>query len=318
MIYFISFILTNSQERRMKLSARKLVFNFSEWLHEYHCSIAGKQSIEVYAFINPLCPHSWEMDPILKRLQLEYGKHICIKHILSGNIASLSAFQKLQSYQPLSRAANETGVACWEENVSYRYESIPYNASLAIKAAELQGKKRGIRFLRKLQQYHFIKNKDLSKMKVLVECAEAVNLDVEEFLADISSHTAEKAIQCDIKVAVEMDVQEVPSLVFFNEKTEDEGIKVSGIYSYDIYQAILKEIMPSLPDPAPLPTIESFVRFYQVTTSQEIAVVYNMNIRAIECEMRNLTKKGTVQKVLTDHGVFWKYKQTDKKAGRDL
>lgn len=290
------------------MSSRKLVFNFSEWLHEYHCSIAGKQSIEVYAFINPLCSLSWEMEPILKRLQLEYGKYICIKHILSGNFAGASDYQQLRSHQPFSRAVSETGAACYEQNISYRYESIPHNASLAIKAAELQGKKRGIRFLRKLQQYHFIKNKDLSKMDVLVECAEAVQLDVEEFLSDISSHMAEKALQCDIKVAEEMDVQEVPSLVFFNEKTEDEGIKVSGIYSYDIYKNILKELMPSLPDPAPLPMIESFIRFYQVTTSKEIAAVYNLNIRAVDSEMKNLTKKGTVQKILTDHGVFWKYK----------
>lgn len=292
------------------MSSCKLVFNFSEWLHEYHCSIAGKQSIEVYAFINPLCSQSWGMEPILKRLQLEYGKHISIKHILSGNFTSASAFQQLRSYQPLSRVSSETSAACCEQNVSYHYESIPRNASLAIKAAELQGKKRGIRFLRKLQQYHFIKNKDLSNMDVLVECAEAVQLDVDEFLSDISSHMAEKALQCDIKVAEEMDVQEVPSLVFFNEKTEDEGIKVSGIYSYDIYKNILKELMPSLPEAAPLPAIESFIRFYQVTTSKEISAVYNLNIRAVDREMKNLTKKGIVQKILTDQKVFWKYKPT--------
>ena len=288
------------------MSSRKLVFNFSEWLHEYHCSIGGKQSIEVYAFIHPLCPQSWGMEPLLKKLQLEYGKYICIKHILSGNIT------QQQIHQPLSRVSSEAVPACSyrEQYVGYRYESLPHNTSLAIKAAELQGKKRGIRFLRKLQQYHFLKDKDLSNMDVLIECAEAVKLDVEEFIADISSHIAEKALQSDFKVAEEMDVQEVPSLVFFNANTDDEGIKVSGIYSYDIYKTILKEIMPSLPDPAPLPTIESFIRFYHVSTSQEVATVYNMNVRSVECEMKSLLKRNVVEKILTDHGVFWKYQQT--------
>lgn len=288
------------------MSSRKLVFNFSEWLHEYHCSIGGKQSIEVYAFIHPLCPESWRMEPILKRMQLEYGKYICIKHILSGNIANVSA----TLHRQLNKAASETGsLYSSETSIDCRYESLPYNTSLAIKAAELQGKKRGIRFLRKLQQYYFLKNKDLSNMNVLIECAEAVKLDIKEFVADISSHTAEKALNSDLKVAEEMDVQEVPSLVFFNVNTDDEGIKVSGIYSYDIYKSILKEIMPSLPEPAPLPTIESFIRFYQVSTAQEIAAVYNMNVRTVECEMKNLTKRNVVQRIPTEHGVFWKYKQ---------
>jgi len=275
----------------------------------------GKQSIEIYAFINPLCLHSWGMEPILKRLQLEYGKHINIKHILSGNLAHLSALQqmqKIQNYPSFSQTAKKSRVAtCCESKVSYHYTTIPYNVSIAIKAAELQGKKHGIRFLRKLQQFYFLKKKDISSIDVIIECAKAVKLDIDEFQSDITSHIAAKAFQCDIKVAEEMDVQEAPTLVFFNEKTEDEGIKVSGIYSYDIYKSILNEIMPTLPEPSPLPTIEAFVRFYQVASSNEIAAIYNMSTKAVDSEMRNLIAKGVVQKIPSDHGFFWKYKQAE-------
>ncbi len=55
-----------------------------------------------------------------------------------------------------------------------------------------------------------------------------LDLDVDEFIIDIHSDSAAKAFQCDLKITAEMDVQEIPTLVFFNENAEDEGIKITG------------------------------------------------------------------------------------------
>ena len=52
-----------------------------------------------------------------------------------------------------------------------------------------------------------------------------VGLDVEEFLHDINSSSAAKGFQCDLKITSEMEVTEIPSLVFFNQNIEEEGIK---------------------------------------------------------------------------------------------
>ena len=43
---------------------------------------------------------------------------------------------------------------------------------------------------------------------------ESLGLDVEEFINDIHSESAAKAFQCDLKITSEMDVQEIPTLVF--------------------------------------------------------------------------------------------------------
>ena len=109
--------------------------------------------------------------------------------------------------------------------------STPYLASIAIKAAELQGRKAGIRFLRKLQEMVFLKKQNISTFEVLRVCAENVGLDVNEFISDIHSNSAAKAFQCDLKITSEMEVTEIPTLVFFNENIEDEGIKITGSLS---------------------------------------------------------------------------------------
>ena len=39
-----------------------------------------------------------------------------------------------------------------------------------------------------------------------------------------------------------MEVTEIPTLVFFNENIEEEGIKITGYYPYDVYVQILEEM----------------------------------------------------------------------------
>ncbi|WP_019240512.1 DsbA family protein [Bacillus massilioanorexius] len=294
------------------MSSQKPVFNFTEWLHKYHCSSIGKKRIEIYIFIDPLCPECWSIEPIIKKLQMEYGNILNFKLVLSGKLTALN-FQAKRHYKNIKeiskRTASRTEIQCSSKLIGENQITKPYNASIAIKAAELQGKKSGIKFLRKLQEYLFLDKKNISDMNVLVDCAKEAKIDVDEFINDISSKTAAKAFQCDLKITAEMNVQEMPSFVFFNENIEDEGIKVAGIYSYDVYISILSEMLPSLPMPAPLPKIEYFVRFYQIVATKEIAIVYNLDEKEVELEMKKLMLQQLVQRIPTKHGTFWKYKK---------
>ena len=302
---------TDSQERRMKLSSQKPIFNFYEWLHTHHCSILGKKPIEIYVFVDPLCPKCWEIEPILKKLQMEYGHVISIKHILSGKLTPIADSQKAKPFKICEKTASRTGMTC-DGTISIDQSlALRYNISIAIKAAELQGKKYGNRFLRKLQEFHFLKNKNISEPATLLECAKSANIDCQEFLNDINSNVAAKAFQCDLKITTEMGITETPSLVFFNQNIEDEGIKISGLYTYDVYLSILSEMMPSLPQAAELPDIEYFVRFYNVVATKEIAFAYNMSEDAVELAMKKLLLRRVVQRFTTKDGSFWKYCQPE-------
>jgi predicted DsbA family dithiol-disulfide isomerase len=276
----------------------------------HHCHGSDKKPIEIYFFVDPICPECWALEPILKKLKIEYGRYFSIKHILSGKLANLNISKK-KGYENIAlqweKTASRTGMSCdgnlWLENPI----SSPYIASIAIKAAELQGKRSGIRFLRKLQEVLFLEKKNISNFEVLMECARNVGLDVEEFLSDIHSESAAKAFQCDLKITSEMDVHEIPTLVFFNENADDEGIKIAGAYSYEIYVQILEEMLTERPDQSPLPPIETFMRFFKLVGSQEIAVVYNMSVNDVNRKMKKLMLQQIVEEVPAKHGTFWKY-----------
>ncbi|MFE0507403.1 ClpXP adapter SpxH family protein [Peribacillus butanolivorans] len=297
------------------MSAHKPVFNISDWIKTQHCYDIGKKPIEIYVFVDPLCPECWGLEPIIRKLQIEYGQLFSLRHVLSGKIDSLN-MGKNKNYENLAqvweKTASRSGMSCdgslWLENPI----SSPYSASIAIKAAELQGRKLAIRFLRQLQEHVFIGKRDISNIEVLTNCAKTVGLDVEEFLHDINSSSAAKGFQCDLKITSEMEVTEIPSLVFFNQNIEEEGIKVSGVYSYEVYVQILEDMLNGLPAPAEPPSLEEFLSCFKLVATKEIETVYNMNKNNVELEMKKLVLKQVAEKIPAKYGTFWRY--TEKQS----
>lgn len=274
------------------------------------CSRNDKKPIEIYMFIDPLCPECWALEPILKKLKIEYGRYFSIKPVLSGRLANLNLTKK-KNYENLAqvweKTASRSGMSCdgslWLENPV----DTPFTVSIALKAAELQGRRAGLRFLRRIQEMLFLDKQNISNLDVLKDCARSAGLDVEEFLIDIHSESAAKALQCDLKITAEMEVNEIPTLVFFNENTEDEGVKITGTYPYEVYVQILTEMLSEKPVISPPPPLESFLQFFKFVATKEIAVVYNMSISQIELEMKKLLLKQVVEQIPAKYGTFWRY-----------
>ncbi|OKL35886.1 ClpXP adapter SpxH family protein [Domibacillus mangrovi] len=261
-----------------------------------------QKPLELYVFVDPLCPECWALDPILRKLQLEYGHYFTLKQVLTGKLSSLNAPR-----QPL--AVEHSGLACNESLWLDDTVSSPFLASIAIKAAELQGRRAGSKFLRKLQEQFFLDRENVSDIVVLSRCAEEAGLDKGEFLNDIHSAGATKAFQCDMTITCEMDVDKAPTVVFFNERIEDEGIKIAGLYSYDIYVQILQEILEEIPEPLDPPPLEEFMQYFRIAATTEISGVYDCSEVYALREMKKLLLQQKVRKIDTKHGTFWEYTQ---------
>ncbi|WP_409294728.1 ClpXP adapter SpxH family protein [Peribacillus sp. SCS-26] len=272
-------------------------FNVSEWIKSKHCDGVGNKPIEIYIFIDPLCADCWSLEPSLKKLQVEFGRYISFRHVLGARLAALNKAKIAQRWD-LAGSGPESAA---QEPIS-----TPYNASIAIKAAELQGRKAGLRFLRKLQEMLFLERMNISDLDIIFECAKGAKLDTEEFIRDFRSASAAKAFQCDLKITNEMEVYELPTLVFFNQNIEDEGIKVTGCYPYEVYKQILEEMLGVLPEPDEPPPIEVFLKTFGLAASSEISLIYNMAYHEVEREMKKLVLRQLVQKIPSKKGPYWK------------
>ncbi|MDC3413672.1 DsbA family protein [Aquibacillus sp. 3ASR75-11] len=269
-----------------------------------------QKPVEIYVFIDPLCPECWSLEPYLKKLTIEYGRYFTIRPILSGQLATLNKdkFDRPQDLRDIwEKTAKRTGMSCdgdlWIENPI----STPWLASLAIKAAELQGKKAGRRFLRRLQESLFLHKMNIADETILYQCAVESKLDLDEFQYDLYSASAKKAFQCDLKLTKEMDVEYIPTMVFFNQSADEEGIKISGLYPYTIYVKVLKQMLQKDPTPAPKPELEDFLAHYGFVGNKEISVVYDWSNVKTANEMKKLQLKQLAKKVPVKYGTFWKY-----------
>ncbi|PFA14845.1 hypothetical protein CN373_23515 [Bacillus cereus] len=275
------------------------------------------KSVEAYLFIDPLCMDCWGIEPVVMKLWLEYGKYFSIRHILTGKVEGAIA-----SPHKWNKPANIRFV--WEKTTSLQgfscdgkvhmqdASSSPYLVSIAIKAAELQGRKAGSKFLRKLQEYIFLENVSKPDLELLLTCAQQSGIDVEEFKKDLHSISAKKAFQCDLKFTNEMHITEIPSLVFFHANSDEEGIKIAGIYSYDVYVQLLKEIVKCDIEPEPLPPLEVLLETMQFMSSKEIAFIYDCPQQEIERELKKLSLKRKVRMIEVKCERFWKWIAKEK------
>lgn len=259
-------------------------------LEEVHAPAYAKP-IELYAFIDPLCPTCWALQPMLRRLQVEYERYFTLRIALRTTLPKINGlcFNK-------------------KEDPKASEKSHPSFPSLAIKAAEFQGKRAGFRFLSKLYEYTFLKSRDVSSLSVLIEIAEKMELDVNEFVLDFSSHNVMRSLQVDLYLANEMEVDDAPTFVFFNENIEDEGLKVDGLYSYEIYEQILEELIGQRITPNIPPTLEElFCRFDSFAT-KEIAEIYRISEKAAERELKKQLLQQNVERLPFQEMTIWRKK----------
>ncbi|GEL77148.1 ClpXP adapter SpxH family protein [Tenuibacillus multivorans] len=273
------------------------------------CHLVDKP-LEIYVFVDPLCPECWSLEPYIKKLAIEYGCYFKLRTIVSTNLTNLNIKPNRQSKklaQYWEKTASRTGMSCdgdlWHENPVYS-PSIPV---LAVKAAELQGQRLGSKFFRKLQESLFLNKKDITKEDILLDIAEKVNLDMTEFKKDLHSETARRALKCDWNLTCEMEVEQLPTVVLFNRNHDRDGLRVSGLYQYHIYVRALLEVMEQKVYPSSKPSLEDFLSHFEFVATKEVAVVFDWTMDKAEKELKKLVLKQKVKPVPVKYGTFWMY-----------
>ncbi|WP_276676873.1 ClpXP adapter SpxH family protein [Caldibacillus debilis] len=282
----------------------KIVENKLESRTTKTCS--ENKPLELYIFTDPLCFKCWSLEMVIKKLELEYSHYFTLSYILSCKISRLNpacSGRKAKGGHPKTLLEYCLGSGREQE----RKNDPPFIASIAVKAAELQGKNKGIRFYRKLQEYLFYREMNITNPQTLIACAKEAGLDVEEFKKDIHSTSASKAFQCDLYVTNEMGVTDFPTVVMFTNNADEEGIKLTGNYPYEIYVKILREMLKREPEKSSLPPILTYLKMQKWVTAKEISFVYDRPKFQVELELKKLKLQKKVDRIKCERGEFWRY-----------
>lgn len=185
--------------------------------------------LEVFLFINPIGQICLKSEEALIRLAKENDYSIKFKFIPLLNLQNIShymAFHHLNTRDLKLR------------NSLFK---IIYSATLAYKAANCQGNKKGRAFLIALQQFA-CQQTQLTEAHI-IQIAKQVHLDMETFTEDWHGSFVKEVFDADQQLACQMNIQTAPSAVIFNYEHDDAcGMLVEDCDSYEDLKAVCQKI----------------------------------------------------------------------------
>lgn len=172
--------------------------------------------IEIYLFVNPIGKKCLSIERRIIDLIQEYDMKIQLRLIPIMNLKTVSEFMQR--------------IGASEKDTELRTELSQeiHSAALDVKAAQLQGKKRGRDFLVELQETVGEQKQPYSK-KLAIQLFTKVGGDLEMFLEDRHSAFVQEAFLTDQQIAHDMEITSHPSAVIYNYGSNcDAGIRIEG------------------------------------------------------------------------------------------
>ena len=266
--------------------------------------------LKILYFTDPICSTCWLIQPILRKLKLEYDDYLDIDYRMGGLLPSWKTYNKGLIKEPSDAAKH------WEDVSSFHKTPIDadiwiedpldssYPPSIAFKAAQLQNKDKAILFLRRIKEMVFLEKKNITNRKFIENAALSCGLDSAVLLKDIQS----KAIDLfkeDLELAQVYGITSFPTLFF--SKDADKKIALKGFQSYEKFEAIIKEFIPDVVkkkiDLNPLAVFE----LYNIMTEDEFSFLTDINLETSRKLLQVLYINGDIEKLENKNGFVWKY-----------
>jgi hypothetical protein len=195
-----------------------------------------------------------------------------------------------------------------------------YPGCRAVKAAQLQGRAAGYRYLRALREGIVCRRRRLDTDESLVEAASAVGLDAERFRADLASDAVADAFERDLELA-----RDVPDVARRSDKVrcsaDDRSERVPfptlrfdgpdgatrwtcGMRSLD-YVRDAALAAGAQPTSGPRPTVLAAAERFGTVAAVEVAAICDLPLARVEAELAQLALDGRLESTAVLAGRLW-------------
>lgn len=265
--------------------------------------------LRVIYFTDPICSSCWGIEPQLRKLKIEYGKHLEIEYRMGGLLPNWN-YNSGGISKPSDVAKH------WDE-VSVHYDMpidgdvwledplhSSFPPSIGFKAAQLQDPIKAVLFLREIREMVFLQKKKISRWNHLIEAAQAVGLNTNQFIKDFEGKAA-ALFEEDLQLGKKLGVRGFPTLFF----VDDGGNKelVYGTKPYGFYEMAILKLFPSVTKSEYDKNWESLFSKYNTLTAKEFSELSGTPREASEELLNQLSEKGILEKWTTKNGGLWKY-----------
>lgn len=265
--------------------------------------------LKIVYFTDPICSTCWLIQPVLRKLKLEYDDCLDIEYKMGGLLPSWKNYNRGFIKQPSDAAKH------WEEVSSLYNRPIDsdvwfedpldssYPPSIAFKAAQLQNKDKAILFLRRIKEMVFIEKKNITKRKFIENAALSCGLDSAVLFKDIQTKAIDHFKE-DLELAQAYGINAFPTLLF---SKDSEKISLEGLQSYEKFEEIIKMFLPNVVKKKI--DIDSLALFelYNIMTDDEFSFLTDTDAETAHKSLSALYENGKIEKVEKKNGSVWKY-----------
>lgn len=194
-------------------------------------------------YTDPACPWSWSVEPVVRRLQVEFGDSLEFTYVMCGIAREFGP--PLDMVGELLDAGDASGMPVDPRLWLDSPPASSHPACLAVKAAGEQGPEIEALYLRRLREGLNCARRKLDSADALTNEARAVpGLNVERFGIDLRSNATVEALGADLERAAAVDAAQhaegsgrvrVPSIEFAGADGQVHG--VYGPRGYEEYAA---------------------------------------------------------------------------------
>lgn len=271
--------------------------------------IANSKPIQVLYFTDPICSTCWIIQPLLRKLTLEYGNHLNIRYCMGGMLPSWDEYTKGKIGNPADAAKH------WEE-VSAFHEmpldgdvwiedplSSSYPPSIAFKAAQMQDNNLALLFLRRIKEMVFVEKKNINKWEFLEEAAFEAGLDSARLLRDFEG-PAKELFREDMILGKKLGITSFPTLIFSDKL--NNSVTLKGYQAYERYEEIILSLVPSAQKEVIDTDPHKLFSHFPTMADKEFALLSNMTKEETAIVMDDLYNKGYLEKHESKNGILWK------------
>ncbi len=276
---------------------------------EDHTLTEKSKLIQVLYFTDPICSTCWIIQPLLRKLKLEYGNYLNIEYRMGGLLPSWDEYNKGGLINTPSDAAKhwEDVCACheipldgdvWIEDPL----TSSFPPSIAFKAAQMQDTDLAILFLRRIKEMVFLEKKNIIQWKFLERAAFEVGLDSARLLRDFEGR-AQELFKADLRLAEQLKVTSFPTL-FFSDNSGYQ-IPLKGFQPYETFEDIIHKLIPFAKKEIINADPESLFAEFPTMTNKEFAFLSSISKENAMEKLSYLYDKDLIDKYESKNGVIW-------------
>jgi predicted DsbA family dithiol-disulfide isomerase len=275
-----------------------------------YTDVNKNKPIQVKYFTDPICSTCWIIQPLLRKLKLEYDEYVNIEYRMDGLLKSWADYKKKKDViqTPLDAAKH------WEEVCILHEMPIDgdvwiqdpphssYPPSIAFKAAQLQNTELAIHFLRRIKEMIFLEKKNIIHWYFLENAALEVGLDVVRLKRDCENKAKIKFKE-DLKLTSDLGIDYFPTLIF--EDKSGKQIVLRGCKEFSEIEHVILEILPDAQKTTFDNSPESLLKQFTTMTTKEVAFLNNISIAEAEFILNDLFSNKDIDKYESKSGIIW-------------